>query len=444
MGACGCYNKTLEGKNTLENDQINRDQNPKIDLKTGPKIFNDQNKFKEEENEIQIPQIEKIKEETKPKIPIIDIRRRVPQNMVNELLLKYICKIDIKDELGFRKGNGFFIKVNDQSNKDQEKYLIISEQIIPKNNNYEYIELEKFNGQRKMNLYLKDRYIKPLEELNLTVIEIKDTDEICNEIKFLSYNINFISGNNIFKKGSVFSISYSNGEKISSSCGKIIDIENYEFEHDLYEEDCSRGSPIMVYNYNFNEIIVIGIHRGFNQEEYFGYGTFIAKLLSKNCQIQIISKVQNVNISLNCENIDKFSNVEKKLYAKYPYLLKKEINFVSNGNYIDRSRTIIENRIKNGDILMIITEDIPKEVGNICVIILISSDQRVNVIMACKDSDNFSVVEQKLYEEYPKYEKIKNNLLFLANGGVINKAVSLKENNIKNDTTIIISNIEED
>lgn len=93
---------------------------------------------------------------------------------------------------------------------------------------------------------------------------------------------------------------------------------------------------------------------------------------------------------------------------------------------------------------MITTEDIPKELGNICVIRLISSDQRANVIMACKDIDNFSVVEQKLYKEYPKYEKIKNNLMFLANGGVINKAASLKENNIKNDTTIIISNIEED
>ena len=443
MRACGCDNKTLEGKNNLENDQINKDQNPKIDLKTAPKIFNGQNKFKEE-NEIQILQIEKTKEETKPKRPIIDIRFSVEQNIIDEILLKYICKIDIKDEFEFRKGNGFFMKVNDGSNKDQEKYLIISEQIIPKDDNYEYIELEKFNEQRKIYLNLKNRYIKPLEDLNLTVIEIKDTDEICNEIKFLSYNINFISGSNIFKEGWVFSISYSNGGEITSSCGNIINIENYEFEHDLYEEECSRGSPIMVYNYNFNEIIVIGIHRGFNQETDFGYGTFIVELLAKNCQIQINSNDQIVNISINCENIDKFSNVEKKLYAKYPYLLKKELNFVSNGNHIDRSRTIIENRIKNGDILMIITEDIPKEVGNICVIILISSDQRVNVIMACKDSDNFSVVEQKLYEEYPKYEKIKNNLLFLANGGVINKAVSLKENNIKNDTTIIISNIEED
>ena len=181
-----------------------------------------------------------------------------------------------------RKGYGVFMKVDVGPNKEQEKYLIISEQIILKNNNYEYIELEKFNGQRKMNLYLKDRYIKPLEELNLTVIEIKDTDKICNEIKFLSYNINFISGNNIFKKGSVFSITYSNGEKISSSCGKIIDIENYEFEHDLYEAEYSRGSPIMICNYNLNDIIIIGVLRGFNQDDYFGY-----ELLLPNYWLQI-------------------------------------------------------------------------------------------------------------------------------------------------------------
>ena len=181
-----------------------------------------------------------------------------------------------------RKGYGVFMKVDVGPSKEQEKYLIISEQIILKNNNYEYIELEKFNEQRKMNLNLKDRYIKPHEELNLTVVEIKDTDEICNEFKFLSYNINFISGSNIFKEGSVFSISYSNEGKTPYSQGFNFNIENYEFEHDLYEAEYSRGSPIMICNYNLNDIIIIGVHRGFNQDDYFGY-----ELLLPNYWLQI-------------------------------------------------------------------------------------------------------------------------------------------------------------
>ena len=272
MGTCGRGIKTIDGKNNQENNQeinkINKEHNSKKDLKIEPKIFNGQNKIKEQENKIQKLQEEK-KEKMEPKRNIMRVRLRVPLNLVNEVS-KSICKISIRDDFGFRTANGFFIKTIDESRNKQEKYkkyLIISEQIISKNNNYEYLELEKFNEQKKMILNLKERHIKLLEENNLTIIEIKDTDEISTEFKFLSYNINYIAGYNIYKNGYVFSIGYSNKGRISYPTGKIINIENYEFEYDVSANECSRGSPIMILNNNTNEIRIIGIHRGSDHKE---------------------------------------------------------------------------------------------------------------------------------------------------------------------------------
>ena len=307
--------------------------------------------------------------------------------------------------------------------------------------------MKKFNDKKKMTLNLKERHIKLLEENNLTIIEIKDTDEISTEFKFLSYNINYIAGYNIYKNGYVFSIGYSNKGRMSYPTGKIINIENYEFEYDVSANECSRGSPIMILNNNTNEIRIIGIHRGSVHEENMGLGTFIAKILAEQCQIQVISPDGNVNISINCLNIDKFCEVEKKLYTYYPHLLNKEVYFLLNGMIINRKCTLDENRIKNGNIVMVVVrenEDVPEMEFKMCVINLISSDQLVNIIITCRDIDNFSVIEQKLYDEFPEYEKIKNNIFFLANGGIINRSASLKENNIKNDNTIVINKIEDD
>ena len=56
--------------------------------------------------------------------------------------------------------------------------------------------------------------------------------------------------------------------------------------------------------------------------------------------------------------------------------------------------------------------------------------------ITCKGRDKFSVLEEKLYADFPD---LKNkNIIFLAKGNVINRAATLEENKIKNDTTIQI------
>ena len=71
-----------------------------------------------------------------------------------------------------------------------------------------------------------------------------------------------------------------------------------------------------------------------------------------------------------------------------------------------------------------------------------STDQLINYPLVCKNTDIFSELEKKLYVEFPA---LKNkNLIFIANGNIIKKDLSLEENKIKNDTTIIINEMEDD
>ena len=69
------------------------------------------------------------------------------------------------------------------------------------------IEIEIWNNE-KMILNLKGRYIKFLEEpKDISAIEIKNTDEIYNDIQFLNYDNNYKTfGYNIYKDIYLFSI----------------------------------------------------------------------------------------------------------------------------------------------------------------------------------------------------------------------------------------------
>jgi hypothetical protein len=57
--------------------------------------------------------------------------------------------------------------------------------------------------------------------------------------------------------------------------------------------------------------------------------------------------------------------------------------------------------------------------------------------MACKKTDVFSKVEEKLYQEFPE---LKNkNYYFIANGNVIDKSLTFEQNKIKSGNTILIN-----
>ena len=263
-------------------------------------------------------------------------------------------------------GTGFFMKVN-----DSKKYLVTNYHII----SYERTRtnddiLLHLSNENDIKLNLKNRHIDYFQEIDITLIEIKDTDDICNEIKFLTYDLNYILGYEIYKNGYVFTVGYRYGKE-SWGTGKIVNVEKYEFYHTIPTSQGSGGSPIMLLNNNINDIKVIGIHIGSMKRKNVKFGTFIAEILG--------------------EEKEEFINPEKN---------KKDI----------------------------------------CIIQFISGDQHVNMFITCKVIDNFSVLEEKLYKDFPD---LKNkNIIFLAKGGIINRSATLEENKIKNDTTIQIQEME--
>ena len=86
-------------------------------------------------------------------------------------LSKSICKITYYTTEKMN-GTGFFIKYNSL------KCLISSNHVINSNLTNKDIEIEIYN-KKKINLELKNRYIKLFEQpIDISVIEIKDLDEI--------------------------------------------------------------------------------------------------------------------------------------------------------------------------------------------------------------------------------------------------------------------------
>ena len=254
-----------------------------------------------------------------------------------------MCKIIIEEEVygtkANKKGSGFFMEVD-----NKKKYIITAEHFINQNNTYEIIQLEIYNG-KKIKLNLKERDINYFPRpKDIAIIELKDTDEICNEIKFLSYDTNYSLGYNIYKNGYVFTIGYPRGGKAICSSGQIKEIKNYQFIHNIPTFPGSAGCPIMLLNKNINEIRVIGIDAGSivverdNKKMNFKFGTFIAeitqekieeqkKIDSGDCIIQFITTDQKTNTFISCKITDSFSVLEEKLFNDFPNLKNKNIFF---------------------------------------------------------------------------------------------------------------------
>ena len=200
----------------------------------------------------------------------------IPVNMITKAS-KSICKITIIKEENCIYGTGFFMKVS-----NYQKYLITNCHVINESNINDDIEIEIYN-QNTMILNLNNRKVICYSKLeDITMIEIKTNDYIYKDILFLDYDINYKRGYQIYKNASIFLIGHSNGENANYSRGKIINIYDFEFNHNIATEKGASGSPIIFYNNNINDIQVIGIHKEYDKNKKLNIGTFIAKIFKKN------------------------------------------------------------------------------------------------------------------------------------------------------------------
>ena len=77
---------------------------------------------------------------------------------------------------------------------------------------------------------------------------------------------------------------------------------------------------------------------------------------------------------------------------------------------------------------------------NLISIKFISCDKNINFSTLAKLNDNFSKIENILYNNYPNYKKYEN--YFLVNGRRINKYNTIEENGIKNNDIITLKTID--
>ena len=69
--------------------------------------------------------------------------------------------------------------------------------------------------------------------------------------------------------------------------------------------------------------------------------------------IQIKSIDQKVDIAYTCQKNDIFSRIEEKLYKEYPEFKDLNTYFTVNGNLVDSSKTMTDNKIRNKDKILL-------------------------------------------------------------------------------------------
>ena len=191
--------------------------------------------------------------------------------------MKSICKITIETKEGKSYGTGFFLNYSNSI-----KYLITNYHIINPSLEHENITIEIHNKE-KMKLNFKNRKTKYLKKpKDIAMIEIKESDNIYKDIEFLDYDNNYINkGYIIYENVDIFSIEHPYGDDALCASGKIININEYEFDHDISTDNGSSGCPIILLNNNINSIQVIGIHKEGDYIKKLNGGTFIGEILNK-------------------------------------------------------------------------------------------------------------------------------------------------------------------
>ena len=187
-----------------------------------------------------------------------------------------ICKIFIPDKK--KVGTGFFMKIK------QIIYLITCHHVISGDviNSIINIKIsDKENKIHEQNIKLNERDYKFFVDLDITVVEIKDSDKIVDQLDFLDYDANYVKGYEQYKDLDIFILQYPNN--VYTGSGKIKQLfDSINFSHDIDTEPGSSGSPIILPG----TLKVIGIHQSsddpkspnYDPKNVNNYGMFIGEI----------------------------------------------------------------------------------------------------------------------------------------------------------------------
>ena len=192
---------------------------------------------------------------------------------------KSFCKIKI----GNCFGTGFFMKTKVKIIRKQKIHLLVTNHHVISNdeiNSKQKIEIymEHIEEKREIQLDKEKRIIKCFPKpVDITIIEILETDNLKNKIKYLKREYFDKRGYDRYHSSDIIIFHHPKGEDGITSRGKIIGINDYKFYHDAFTNNGSSGSAIIL----ADEFKIIGIHCAKNKKDNTNLGIFIGKLFDE-------------------------------------------------------------------------------------------------------------------------------------------------------------------
>ena len=255
------------------------------------------------------------------------------------------------------QGTGFFCKIPFPNITNKLTVLITNNHIIDKdlldNKGKTTIYIENEKEGREMNF--KNRMCYTNKEYDITIIEIKEKDNIKNYLELddeiMKVVLNDDNDNFEYIKKTVYIIQYPENE-LSVSFGLIDSIEDgkekYNFYHKCRTNHGSSGSPIL----NSENNKVIGVHKS-GTNVNVNKGVFLDKPIKEFIRLNC-TKAVNIDNS-NKENL---KNGSKNNFQANNSNIKEENMNNNRDNHLDEEK---DNNVVNPDIYNIMNEQSFKE-----------------------------------------------------------------------------------
>ena len=299
----------------------------------------------------------------------------------------------------------YFIKVENRTQNSKPIGILFPKNMVDDPNDFKnQILHEILNSPYEdiiKNLRINKNNNFELEEINI----FQNNKDYFN----IAYNIKLISSNNPdFFRGKSNNVNKNINNYNNRDNSNLITQLNYQINA-LKEENSKLKQELNnVKNNNFNYIKEINEYKTkLNQciNQINNLKSMIKDLSNKNHE-------SKNNILQNNKQFNKSGNYDNSIYELINHidLFKKKLGF-----------------------------DLDKN-DNLMIVNISSADQRTfNHSFICKNTLQFSILENMMYNIYPKYREYCNRLYFSIKGRQVNRSKTLAENGIKNMDVITLS-----